>query len=175
MTDTRTVSCRPTAPRTLAYFIASGVLGAGVAAARFGYGAAFDDSWADLGLVLTVVGVPCVHLLGARVDADAEGLRSRTVLRRRSVAWRDIADLRVQVRKVRGTQVRRVRVVRHDGRTWRLPLPVSGNADDQVAFDAKLAALRALHRRHALGASATPLPGGVSGTAPVRVPSSGGA
>jgi hypothetical protein len=99
---------------------------------------------------LVVVGVSVLYAVTARVGADARGLRSRTALRRRSVSWHDVADLRVQLQRVkRGswTELRRVSVLLRDGRTWRLPL-LYGEAGDDPDFDATLEALRALHRRH---------------------------
>ena len=81
--------------------------------------------------------------------ADAYGEHSSTVLRRRHVAWADVADLEVCIQRGRTQDMSRVRVVRHDGRRWRLPLPV-GVRDMRygVEFDAKLAAMRALQRTY---------------------------
>lgn len=107
------------------------------------------DGWAYVGLIVALVSI--ARLCGGivQVSADAHGLHSRTPLRRRSMPWRDIADLRVYQRYGRhGQEFRRVGVVLRDGRTRRLLLPLSGSSDDRPDFDAKLDALRALHRRY---------------------------
>ncbi|GED85548.1 PH domain-containing protein [Streptomyces sp. 6-11-2] len=86
-----------------------------------------------------------------RVSADARGLHVRTLLRRQSVPWGDIAELRVQQRPARTSWThtpRRVTLVPHYGREWLLPLPRS-RSSDAPDFDAEVKALRALHRRHA--------------------------
>ncbi|MFJ2722352.1 PH domain-containing protein [Streptomyces sp. NPDC087437] len=85
-----------------------------------------------------------------RVSADARGLRFRTLLRRRSVPWGDIAELRVHRKSARtpwARNVRRVSLVLHDGRERLLPLPRSRPSGDPD-FDAEVEALRALHRRY---------------------------
>ncbi|TDC22217.1 PH domain-containing protein [Streptomyces sp. 8K308] len=83
------------------------------------------------------------------VRADAHGLWSRMLARRRSVAWADVADLRVRVTDTyKYGQYYRVSVLQRDGREWRLPAPYRGGAPDDGAFDADVAALRALHRRY---------------------------
>ncbi|MFB7325329.1 PH domain-containing protein [Streptomyces sp. NPDC056190] len=85
-----------------------------------------------------------------RVSADARGLHLRTLLRRRSVPWGDIAELRVHRKSARTSwarNARRVSLVLHDGRERLLPLPRSRPSDDPD-FDAEVEALRALHRRY---------------------------
>ncbi|MFZ4152507.1 PH domain-containing protein [Streptomyces pseudogriseolus] len=84
----------------------------------------------------------------ARVHADSGGLSYRTLLRRRSARWEDIADVRVYVQRGRHGDIQRVEAVTRGGRTWRLPLPVSTSPEGQAAFDSTVEALRALHRRH---------------------------
>ncbi|MFJ8345599.1 PH domain-containing protein [Streptomyces sp. NPDC094153] len=86
-----------------------------------------------------------------RVSADARGLHVRTLLRRQSVPWGDIAELRVHQRPARTPWTRtprRVSLIPHCTRERLLPLPRSRSSDDP-AFDAEVEALRALHRRHA--------------------------
>jgi len=71
-----------------------------------------------------LVGIASLHGVTARVSADAYGLHTRTLLRRRSVPWRDIADLRVHLQYAdihRTQEIRRVGLVLHDGRKRLLP------------------------------------------------------
>ncbi|MFE7231357.1 PH domain-containing protein [Streptomyces sp. NPDC001231] len=85
-----------------------------------------------------------------RVSADARGLHVRTLLRRRSVPWGDIAELRVHQKSARtpwAHKPRRVSLIPHYGRERLLPLPRSRSSDDPD-FDAEVEALRALHRRY---------------------------
>ncbi|MFE7210768.1 PH domain-containing protein [Streptomyces sp. NPDC057611] len=85
-----------------------------------------------------------------RVSADARGLHSRTLLRRRSLRWGDIAELRVHRKSARtpwAHKPRRVSLVLHDGRERLLPLPRSRSSDDPD-FDTEVEALRALHHRY---------------------------
>ncbi|GHJ41462.1 membrane protein [Streptomyces sp. TS71-3] len=118
-------------------------------------GIAFAGARAGAGLLVALAGVVCflVGVLGlyagrARVSADAYGVHSRTLLRRRSTPWRDIADLAVHLQRGRFADIHRAVVVLRDGRRRRLPLPVSGSSGDKPGFDANLEALRALHRRY---------------------------
>ncbi|WP_328828060.1 PH domain-containing protein [Streptomyces ureilyticus] len=116
---------------------------------RLVYGGGFRDVWAYVGLFVALVGIACFYGAVAQVSADAYGLHSRTLLRRRNVPWRDIADLRVYVQYGRnGEEIHRVSVALRGGRTRRLPLPTSMSVDDRPDFDAKLDTLRALHRRY---------------------------
>lgn len=148
MNDAREVICRPLQNRALWFLVGLGAAGAGVATVRMAYWGAFVDVWVFVGLTAAVVGVACLHGATARVSADARGLHSRTLLRRWSMPWHDIADLRVYMQYGRNQEIRRVSVVLRDGRKRRLSLPMSGSVDDRPDFDAKLDALRALHRRH---------------------------
>ncbi|MEE1807956.1 PH domain-containing protein [Streptomyces sp. BE133] len=148
MTDAREVTCLPLGRRTLWSFVGLGAAGVSLAALRTAYWG--PDVWLGVGLLLAWVGIASLRAVTARVSADAYGLHSRTLLRRRSVPWRDIADLRVRLRYANNSRVqdsRRVSLVLHGGRKWLLPLPKSGSCDDPD-FDAKLDALRALHRRY---------------------------
>ncbi|MGY0055814.1 PH domain-containing protein [Streptomyces sp. LZ34] len=150
MTDTWEVTCRPPWKRPLWFFVGLGAAGASLAVVRMVFWGRLLDVWLGAGLLLALVGIASLHAVTAQVSADADGLRSRTLLRRRSVAWRDIADLRVRLKYAntpRVQETRRVSVVLRDGRKRLLPLPQSLSPHDPD-FDAKLEALRALHRRY---------------------------
>ncbi|MFE9821014.1 PH domain-containing protein [Streptomyces sp. NPDC005791] len=148
MNDDREVICRPLGRRALWCLVALGAAGVGSAAVRAVYRGTLLDVWVGLGLLLALLGLVCLYAATVRVSADADGLRSRTLLRRRNLAWSDIADLRVYIQYGRNQEIHRVSVLLRDGRTPRLPLPLSGSCDDRPEFDARLDALRALHRRH---------------------------
>ncbi|MFD7677687.1 PH domain-containing protein [Streptomyces sp. NPDC060187] len=83
------------------------------------------------------------------MHADADGVRYRTLLHRRTIRWRDVAAVRVLWTAVpsRQKEVRRVSLLLHDGRALELPQPRSHETTDSD-FDASVAALRALHRPH---------------------------
>ncbi|WSQ14258.1 PH domain-containing protein [Streptomyces sp. NBC_01231] len=150
MTDDGGVRCRAQYKRTLWCFVGVGAAGAILAAARTAYRGGLPDVWTGVGTLLALVGVVSLHAVTARVDADAYGLRRRTLVRRSSVSWPDIADLRVRLKYAntpRVQETRRVSLVLRDGREQLLPLPRSWTPDDPD-FDTKLAALRALHRRY---------------------------
>ncbi|WP_326671839.1 PH domain-containing protein [Streptomyces sp. NBC_01257] len=148
MADAPEVLCRPVRRRALWWFAAFGAAGAGLAAvgARYGHGPL--AVWITVGLSLALLSVLCAYAATSRVGADEYGVHSRTLLRRRDMAWPDIADLRTYLQYGRNQEIRRVSVLLRDGHTRRLPLPMSGTSGDRAEFDAKLAALRALHRRH---------------------------
>ncbi|MFH9572540.1 PH domain-containing protein [Streptomyces sp. NPDC017230] len=150
MTVGREVTCRPLHKRPLWFLVGLGVAGAVLAGGRLAYSGDLVDGWVLGGLLAALVGVVCLYAVTVKVSADANGLDSRSLLRRRrSMSWQDIADLRVYVQYGRhGEEYLRVEVVLRDGRTRRLPLPVSGTHDDRAAFDEELEAFRALHRRH---------------------------
>ncbi|MEU0808958.1 PH domain-containing protein [Streptomyces sp. NPDC005970] len=154
MTDVWEVTCRPLWKRPLWFFVGLGAAGASLAAARVAYrGGLLDwllDVWAGLGLLLTLVGIVSLRAVTAEVSADARGVHSRTLLRRRSVAWPDIADLRVRLKYAntpRAQDSRRIILVLRNGHKRLLPLPHSWSPHDP-AFDAELETLRALHRRY---------------------------
>ncbi|MFD5269284.1 PH domain-containing protein [Streptomyces sp. NPDC058335] len=149
MTDGREVICRPLQTRPLWVLVGLGAVGAGVALVRVAYWGRLVDPWVFGGLLVALVGFVGLYAAGVLVSADAYGVYSRTLLRRRSLPWGDIADVRVYLQYGRhGQVIRRVGVVLRDGRTRRLPLPFSVSSDDRPDFDAQLGALRALHRRH---------------------------
>ncbi|MCK8433553.1 PH domain-containing protein [Streptomyces sp. D2-8] len=149
MTSGREVTCRPQQTRLLWFLVGLGAAGAGLAVVRMAYWGGLVDGWAYLGLLVALVGLACLYGATVQVSADAYGLRSRTLLRRLSVPWRDVTDLRVYVQYGRhGQEFHRISVMLRGGRARRLPLPLSGSVDDRPDFDAKLDALRALHRRY---------------------------
>ncbi|MEV5932162.1 PH domain-containing protein [Streptomyces sp. NPDC052079] len=153
MTDSWEVSCRPRRKRTLWAFVGLGWAGAVAAvapAASTGKGV-----WLVPGLLCALAGFAALHRVTVRVGADGGGLHSRTLLRRRSVPWSEVAELRIRVRYAhlaRGQESRRVSVRLRDGRRWELPLPRAWTPRTGE-FDATLDRLRALHRRHGSGAT----------------------
>ncbi|GAA3038958.1 PH domain-containing protein [Streptomyces glomeratus] len=150
MINNTKVNCRPRGRRTLWFFVGLGASGAVAAVVRVAYRGRVLDVWPGLGLLLALMGVASLHWVVAQVSADAYGLHSRTLLRRRSVPWGDVADLRVRLRHANTSRIhdsRRVILVLRDGHKRLLPLPRSWASDDPD-FDATLEALRALHRRH---------------------------
>lgn len=169
MTDTWEVSCRPRWTRTLRVFAGLGWTGAAVGAALTAYTGTV--AWLVPALLCALAGFAALHRVTARVGADGRGLRSRTLLRRRSVPWSEVAELRVRVRYAhlaRGEEYRRVSVLLRDGRRWELPLPRTWTPDTEE-FDATLERLRALHRCHGAGkapAEAGADPGGAPRTIP---------
>ncbi|MEV5866190.1 PH domain-containing protein [Streptomyces tendae] len=144
------VSVRPLRTRPLWVFVALGAAGAVLAAGRLAYTGEFLDWWVGGGLLAALLGVAFLHAVTLEVGADAYGVRyGSLVRRRRSLPWGDIADLRVHIQYGRhGEEYFRVGVLLRDGRTRRLPLPLSVSRDDRPDFDARLDELRALHRRH---------------------------
>ncbi|MFE9818568.1 PH domain-containing protein [Streptomyces sp. NPDC005773] len=145
MADAREVICRPAGRRVLGWFTVLGTAGAGLTAAGAAYGAELLEV---VGPALVLVALVCLYVATSRVSADAYGLRSRTLLRRRSMPWSDIADLRTYIQYGRNQEIHRVSVLLRDGRTRRLPLALSGSSANRPEFDARLDELRALHRRY---------------------------
>jgi PH (Pleckstrin Homology) domain-containing protein len=148
MTDVREVSCRPSGKRVLLFFAGLSAAGAGAALVWSAYRG--PDVWLGGGPVLGVLGFAALHKATARVRADTYGVHSWTLLRRRSVRWGDIADVRVRLKYAHTSRVedtRGVSLLLRDGRRLLLPLPRSWSHDDPD-FDAKLDAFRALHRLH---------------------------
>ncbi|MDX3232013.1 PH domain-containing protein [Streptomyces sp. ME19-01-6] len=150
MTNAWEVTCRSSWKRPLWFFVGLGAAGVSLAVVCIVFWGRLWDVWLGVGLLLALVGIASLRRVTARVSADADGLHSRTLLRRRSVPWRDIADLRVRLKYAntpRVQETRRVSLVLRDGRKRLLPLPQSWEPHDPD-FDGQLAALRALHRRH---------------------------
>ncbi|MFJ8701491.1 PH domain-containing protein [Streptomyces ardesiacus] len=144
------VICRSGRTRPLWVVVRAGAAGAVLAVGRLVYSGTFADWWVAGGLLAALVGAGALHAATLEVRADAYGVHSGSRLRRRrSVPWHDVADLRVHIQYGRhGEQYVRVGVLTRDGRTRRLPLPLSVSAKDRPDFDATLDALRALHRRY---------------------------
>ncbi|MFF3910855.1 PH domain-containing protein [Streptomyces sp. NPDC001848] len=150
MTNASEVSCRPRGKRTLWFFVGLGVAGAALVAVRLADTGTLLDAWAGIGLLAALMGIAALHWVTAQVHADAYGVHSRTLLRRRSVPWSDIADLRVVLKRSKSSRfqdARRVSLLLRDRHRRMLPLPRSMASRDPD-FDATLRALRALHRRH---------------------------
>ncbi|WP_406488482.1 PH domain-containing protein [Streptomyces phaeochromogenes] len=148
MTDVREVSCRPPGKRVLLFLAALSAAGAGAALVRAAYRG--PAGWLGGGLLLGLLGLAALHKATARVRADTYGVHSWTLLRRRSVRWGDLADLRVRLKYANTPRVqdtRGISLLLRDGRKLLLPLPRSWSYDDPD-FDAKLDAFRALHRLH---------------------------
>lgn len=147
MTDVRELTCPSPGKRTLWLLVALGAAGTVLAATGLAYQSRLGPVWLGVGLASVLAGTVALHALAARVTADASGLRIRTLRGRRSVAWHEVADLRVYLRHTRNGEYRRVGAALRDGRRLLLPLPLSGRSDDPE-FDATLDALRTLHRRY---------------------------
>lgn len=148
MTDVREVICRPFGRRVLWFFAGLTAAGAGAAVVRLAYEG--PDAGLGVGLLLASAGGWALYKATARVRADTYGVHSWTLLRRRSVRWGDIADLRVRLKygnTPRVQDTRAVSLLLGDGRRLLLPLPRSWSYDDPY-FDARLDAFRALHRLH---------------------------
>ncbi|KUO22016.1 PH domain-containing protein [Streptomyces dysideae] len=103
--------------------------------------------WMTVGLTVVLIAVLLLLWATAQVRADAYGVHSRMMLRRRSVPWSEIADLHIWLQRGRHGDIRRVVLVLRDGRKLRLPLPQTAKQDDP-AFDSEVAELRALHSRY---------------------------
>lgn len=141
------VICRPRSRRALWFSVAFGAAGAGAAAVWTAYRGP-DVLWLTAGASLGIVGLVSLHLVTARVDADAHGLRSRTLLRRWSVPWSEVADLQLWLRShSRGGQSRHVSVLLRNGHRRTLPLPTESSTG-LLDFHDQLDALRALHHRY---------------------------
>ena len=150
MTDVHEVHCRARPRRALWLSVALSAAGVG---ASVGWAAYRGPSvlWLVGGGAFAVVGLVSLYLVTARVDADARGLRSRTLLRGWSVPWPEVAELRIRLKRrsgSRGGQIRRVGVLLRDGHRRTLPLPVATGPYELDLFQEQLAALRALYQRH---------------------------
>ncbi|WP_335936540.1 PH domain-containing protein [Streptomyces sp. PTD5-9] len=146
MSDVQDVVCRPPQQRALWVLVGLGALGVILTAGHAWYRG--PSPWLGVGaLSLLVCGV-ALRVVTSEAIADAYGVRSRSLLRRRSVPWSEVAELRVRRRHAsRRHETCRVVLVLRDGHKRLLPLPQStwyGDPD----FAATVEALRALHRRH---------------------------
>ncbi|MFI5884782.1 PH domain-containing protein [Streptomyces sp. NPDC051554] len=146
MTEAREVTCRPRSRRALWFSVAFGAAGTGAAGAWTAYRGP-DAAALAIGASLGLIGLVALHVVAARVDADAHGLRSRTSLRRWSVPWAEVADLQIRLKShSRGAQSRRVSVLLRNGHRRTLPLPTDSSG--LLDFHDQLDALRALHHRY---------------------------
>ncbi|WP_416964839.1 PH domain-containing protein [Streptomyces sp. Agncl-13] len=141
------VTCRARSRRALWFsvvFAAAGVAAAVVWTVYRGP----DALWVLIpGAALAFVGLVALHVVTARVDAGAYGLRSRTLLRRWSVPWYEVADLHIALRShSRGGLSRHVSVLLRNGHRRTLPLPTDSSS--LLDFHDQLDALRALHHRY---------------------------
>ncbi|MBD0839325.1 PH domain-containing protein [Streptomyces sp. TRM68416] len=144
----RDVVCRISIRRTLWCLVVLGAAGAVTAVVSLVYAGA--GPWPFVGACLAVAGLVALRALVVEVRADAYGVHSRTLLRRRSTPWYDIAELRVRMVHENNPKVqpaRRLELVPREGRRRVLPLPYGHSGNDRV-FDAEVAAFRALHRRY---------------------------
>ncbi|MFJ6897233.1 PH domain-containing protein [Streptomyces hokutonensis] len=154
MTEVRDVICRTRSPRALWFFAASTAAGA-VAAVVWAVCRGPYAPWLTIGGSLALIGALTLHLVMARVEADARGLRSRTPLRRWNAPWDEVAEVRVRLRRshlARGQDIGRIGVLLRDGRERLLPLPL-GRSPGDPEFQEKLTALRALHRSYGVPVS----------------------
>jgi len=151
--DPDVVICRTPAARGLWSGVGLGTAGVVVAALGTVYGGP-DVLWLTVGASFALIGLVSLHLVTARLSADARGLRSRTLLRSWSVPWHEVAELRIRLTRrngSRGGQIRRVGVLLRDGHRRTLPLPVATGPYELDVFQEQLTALRALHQRHGTG------------------------
>ncbi|MFJ5305377.1 PH domain-containing protein [Streptomyces sp. NPDC088350] len=154
MSEVHEVTWRAGARRALWFLFACAAAGAVVAAGWAVYRGPYAP-WPAIAASLALIGLLTLRLVTARVDADARGLRSRTLLRRWSVPWDEVAEVRVRLRRsnfARGQDSCRVGVLLRDGRERLLPLPFARSPRDPE-FQEKLTALRALHGHHGEPAS----------------------
>ncbi|MGY0068744.1 PH domain-containing protein [Streptomyces sp. QTS137] len=157
MSDVREVTCRSQWSGALWFLVGFGATGA--AAAVLLWALMGLAVWPVVAVLSAAAAVAAMDRATAWVRADTHGVHSHTLLRRRSVRWSDIADLRVRLKHAntsRAQDVRRIVVVLRDGRDgtgqgggrrWTLPLPVGLTSHDPD-FNEKLEVFRALHRRH---------------------------
>jgi len=153
MTDVQEVHCRARPRRALWLSVAFAAAGVGASVVGTAYRGA-SVLWMAVGGSFALVGLVSLHLVTARVGADARGLRSWTLLRRWSVPWPEVAELRIRLKRrngSRGGQIRRVGVLLRDGHSRTLPLPVATGPYELDVFEEKLADLRVLHQRHGIG------------------------
>ncbi|MFC9950844.1 PH domain-containing protein [Streptomyces prasinus] len=152
MNEAREVICRSQWAKTLWVLVGLGVTG--VVSALLLWAFTGLAVWPAVAVLSAVAALAPLNKAVARVRADAHGVHSRTLLRRRSVRWSDIADLQVRLKYVQKPSlqdVRRLIVVRRGGRKWTLPLPVGYTTQvrrQDRDFTDNLEAFRELHRRH---------------------------
>lgn len=149
MNATREVIRVPRRKRVVWFFVGLAVVGVVVTVVRVVYRGtpALADALTSVTVLVALACLAVVRVLVAEADADEYGLHRGKLLRRRSVPWHDVVELRVRVQRGRDFDIRSVSALLRDGREWRLALPV-GYGADHADFDAKVAELRALHRGH---------------------------
>ncbi|MFE6550672.1 PH domain-containing protein [Streptomyces sp. NPDC057746] len=148
MTDVSEVTCRSPRRSTLRLFVGLGALGVCLTAASVAHGGVLLVVGATIGLTLIVAGTVSLHHVFAQVGADVHGVHVRTLLRRKSVPWGDIAGLYIFEKPARNARIeRRVGLSRRNGHKRLLPLPVAWSYNDPD-FDATVDSLWELHRRH---------------------------
>ncbi|MFH8812668.1 hypothetical protein ACH4GZ_36625 [Streptomyces hygroscopicus] len=133
-------------------------------------------SWAAIGLLLLLAGIGPLgfaqlglvavwfvpYLLNCafgRTITDERGIRAWRPCRRRECAWTDVADITAR-RKSGGSEVRYdiwLYVHRVDGRSFRLPAPMTSSAFQDEEFEAKREAI-VQRWRHAIGNEPAPGP-----------------
>lgn len=151
MTGFLDLTCRPVTRIVLCVLAGLAPVGVCLIVLRLTYRGEPVDPWVGLGLLLVLVGVVALDGAVGRVRADTCGLHFRALLRRRSVPWKDVAELRLHrfpAGRHDEAEGRGVSVRLRDGRRLSLPQPYSALAADDGVFDAQLAALQDLFRRH---------------------------
>ncbi|MER5864241.1 PH domain-containing protein [Kitasatospora sp. NPDC002040] len=102
--------------------------------------------------VLSLMGVGAVMALTASVRADRDGIRSWNLIRRRTLRWDEVADLRMCRRfNPRGEDHLLVEVVRQDGGTVRLPQLLGSWWDRNEGAERMLQALQECRQVHRPG------------------------
>ncbi|MEU3193593.1 PH domain-containing protein [Streptomyces sp. NPDC006992] len=152
MTETWEVPCSAPWRRALWLSAGLGTAVTGLEAARAIHLGTPPNPWAGIGLLVALISCALLHAVSHRVTADADGVHLRSLLRRRHIPWSDISGLRVRrmhTNNWRVPETHRIVVVLRGRRKRLLPLPKCRSAAELPDFEAKLAALRALHRRYA--------------------------
>ncbi|MFE0177539.1 PH domain-containing protein [Streptomyces sp. NPDC059002] len=169
MSEKSELSLRPRWRRNVRVLAVLCVLATAVSAALAACGVPAVEFWAVLAVCLACTTAFCPVWLRRRLDADAAGLRFRSLWRWRRIEWDEIARLGVVEKDHgRGGRTRHVAAeLRHGGRLVRLPLPYGTAPFDEI-FDDELARLRALHRRHTDLPPAPEFP--LFGAAPAEAP-----
>ncbi|WP_431981497.1 PH domain-containing protein [Streptomyces qinglanensis] len=152
MTETWNVPCSAPWRRALWISAALGTAVTGLAAARAIHLGTPPSPWSGIGPLVALISFALLRAVSHQVTADADGVHLRSLLRRRHIPWRDISDFhirRMHTDNWRVPETHRIVLVLRGRRKRLLPLPVCRSAAELPDFEAKLAALRALHRRHA--------------------------
>ncbi|WP_328722417.1 PH domain-containing protein [Streptomyces sp. NBC_00247] len=168
MIEAPAVTYRPAHHRALLLGGLTAIALATLAIAGVGAGAAHGTGWRMSGpaagaatvtaALLAVAGLLALCAAAPAVRADAHGLCHRQLLRNRSVPWPEVAVLRVHrpYPHSRHPGHSRLSVVLRDGGEHFLPLPPpswrgvtpANDPSGEGEFEARVGALRALHRRY---------------------------